>query len=239
MDDLLDGDGRLDAVLRSVGVHLDVPQPTGWDGPRAAPSRRWLPVLVVAVVALLLATTLAVAPVRRAVAGWLGIGSTRVEQVGPGEASTTGLPVLADGAQAITAEDASRLLGGRPVPASLLGLGRPDALVTAREGGVLLVWNEGATTLWLRPLPFDGGMYVKKLVAGTDGIRSVQGIGDAALVIDQPHVLVTPDRRVASGRVVLWLQDDLEHRLESELPLDRMLTIARDAAQPVGAQKGR
>jgi hypothetical protein len=52
-------------------------------------------------------------------------------------------------------------------------------------------------------------------------------VGESALLVERPHVLETPARRLAAGRVVLWIQGGREYRLESELPTDRMLELAR------------
>jgi hypothetical protein len=41
------------------------------------------------------------------------------------------------------------------------------------------------------------------------------------------HVLATPNRRVAAGSVVLWIDEGIEFRLESDLGVDAMVSIAR------------
>ena len=60
-----------------------------------------------------------------------------------------------------------------------------------------------------------------------DTARPVTGLGEQAMVIDGGHVLETPARRVAAGRVLLWVEDGLQYRLESDLSMRRMLEIAR------------
>ena len=109
-------DARLELVLVSVGAHLDTDPasatvPTA-DQPR---SRRWL-AIAAAIVALLVGATLAITPVREAVADFLGIGSTTVEVVPESEADPAGLPTIDAGPIGL-AQRCSRDVGeGLPEP---------------------------------------------------------------------------------------------------------------------------
>ena len=109
-------------------------------------------------------------------------------------------------------------------------LGRPDAAGVPPEGGVLLAWRDGATTLWVRPGD-DDIVVVKKLI-GSQGYEMVDDLGDYAVLIDGGHVLDTPARRVAAGRVLWWLDDGRQWRLESELDATTMLAVGRALAGP-------
>lgn len=225
-------DEHLDAVLTSVGRHLVVPEGVVLAPPVGAsratrPTARWLAVAAAACLVVVIAVGVLVAPVRDAVADWLGIGSTRVEQVPAREGDPTGLPPLSAGAVPITAADAAARLG-RPLPAVTdRAIGRSARFAAPQEGGVLEAWKDGQTTLWVVPDDGETVPLMKKLVTFVDGVRPVSGLGDQALIVDGPHVLETPTRRLAARRVLLWIDDSLQFRLESDLSPDRMLEIAR------------
>jgi hypothetical protein len=106
-------------------------------------------------------------------------------------------------------------------------LGRPDLLAIPPEGGVVKAWPRGRTSLWILPNDDDGGSLFKKLLTFEDSARPVAGLGDEALLIQGSHVLQTPTRRVAAGRVLLWTEDGLQYRLESDLTTRQMIEIAR------------
>jgi hypothetical protein len=90
-----------------------------------------------------------------------------------------------------------------------------------------MAWPRGRTTLWIARDDGSDETFVKKLLQFEAGTRPVANLGDQALIIDGGHVVETPTRRVAAGRVVLWLDGDVQFRLESDLPRDRMIDIAR------------
>ena len=219
-------DADLDAVLHSVGEHLEV------GGGRADATERLAdhtdrqrPMLRSAAVllAVVLAATVAVAPVRRTLAGWLWIGHTEITAtVAEGSDS---LPELTDGSEPITRAEAAAT--GIPVDAiGATPLGDPERWARPVEGGVLALWSEGSTTLWIRSADGDTGVLLRKLVGADADVRRIAGLGDAALSIRGDHVLQTPARRVGAGTVVLWTDAGLEHRLESHLRLDRMVDVA-------------
>ena len=168
----------------------------------------------------------AITPVRRAVADWLGIGSTTVVHVpSTAPAGPAPLPITA-GLRRIDAAEADRRLG-RPLPdATATVLGAPQALAAMPEGGVLMVWADGASTLWVHRADMPAGVLVKKLIGADQPVTSLDGIGDGALAITGDHVLVTPHRTIAAGTVLLWTDGPTELRLESDLPLDTMIAIA-------------
>lgn len=185
--------------------------------------------LVAVVVAVLVAATLVVAPAREAVARWLGLGSTRVEQVPVGDdrADPSDLPVLGAGVVPADADAlASRL--GRPLPPiDGSSLGTPDTAGLAPTRGVLFAWDEGSTTLWVRSTGPDDSPDVTKYLYMDDRIEVVRGVGDEAVAIDAPHVLTTGGRSYAASRVILWRAGDLEYRLESDLPMRDLVRIAK------------
>jgi hypothetical protein len=225
-------DERLAAVLASVGEHLDTaPRRASEPAGRPPPARRTRAVLAAAAAVALLALALGslVAPVREAVADWLGIGATRIERGPAGDRRNDppGLPSLDEGLPALSAADAEAMLG-RPLPDvdDVRGLGPPDRLVRAPEGGVILAWDGGETTLWVHEV-VDPERGLRKLGTMSTRVEDVEGLGDAALSLDGAHVLATPDRRIAAANVVIWVDDGFEHRLESRLPLPELIETAR------------
>jgi hypothetical protein len=229
-------DQRLEDILASVGEHLVVPGTEGSDLPtipsRSSWSSRLLAYAALALVVALVATV-AVPPVREAVADWLGVGSTRIERVPAGESDPSGLPAIDAGLPNVSRATAEAVLG-RPLPTmESPELARPDHLAVPPEGGVLLAWDHGETTLWARATDDDPHVRVEKLLDEHDTVESVDHLGDAAALIEAEHVLRTPNRRLAADTVVLWLDDGLEYRLESSLDNATLLSIARSVhAEP-------
>lgn len=233
-------DDRLELVLASIGEHLST-EPA--DSRTRPGSRRLLMGLAVAAITVL-AAVLAIAPVRSAVAGWLGIGSTRIvvdptiasslpsestaASSATSDASTT-LPAIAAGLREIDARDAEEVLR-RPLP-SLDGtsLGPPAGYRAMPEGGVLVVWPDG-TTLWIHRHQIEGDVWVNKLISAGESVQDVDGLGDAALAVVGGHVLSTPRRTLPAETTVLWQVDDLEWRLEADRPVDEVISLAREIA---------
>lgn len=223
-------DARLEAILRSVGDHLDV----GDEAPVARvrsiarrPGRHRHLVGAAAALLVVVAVGLALAPVRRTVATWLSIGDTEITmQVADHTSDPSGLPTLVDGAERYPLEEAApSIVPGDAVRGTPLG--PPDGIAVPAEGGVLLLWSQGSTTLWIRRPDVDAGTLFRKLVDVGDDVGRVDRLGDGALAVRGVHVLVTPSRRVAANTVLLWTERAREYRLESDLPLDEMITVAR------------
>lgn len=221
-------DERLATVLASVGEHLDL------DGPgrdvsaeaSAAPRIRLRPALLAAAAAIVaIALAAAVfAPVRSAVADWLGIGSTSLERVP--DVDDEGLAPIDDGLVRISIEEAERRLGRPLGHISTTALGPPATISEMPEGGVLVGWPEGATTLWIHAVDPDAGTLLTKILSSDTGVTEVSGLGDVAVAIEGPHVLQTPHRRIAAGTVLIWADGPTELRLESDLPLTTLTTLA-------------
>ena len=213
-------DARLEEILVSVGAHLVV------DAPSTQRGSTWIRRLAVAAVILvaLLVAGLAVAPVRSAVADWLGIGRTHVVKV-PGGVDTRGLPLIQERLMAVSHDEAERALG-RSLP-TVEALGDPQVLVLPPEGGVIMAWPEGRTTLWVHSIDVDPRVFLDKLVAVGEKVEPVEGVGDAALYVEGTHILETPGRTLAARSVLLWVQDGVEYRLESDLSRDQMIEVAK------------
>jgi hypothetical protein len=222
-------DARLAQVLASVGECLDTAPPPTIDHARESAwmSRRWL-AAAAAVVAVLVGIGLAIAPVREAVADFLGIGSTDVEVVPEPRADPAGLPTISEGLTPLSPSAAVARLGHALPATGSTQLGEPDEIASVPEGGVLLVWSQGATTLWAQRLSIPGDILYTKLIDADQDAQTIDGLGDAALLVRGEHVLETPHRRVAADTVVLWTDAQTEYRLESDLDPATMIDIARD-----------
>jgi hypothetical protein len=215
-------DERLDAALFALADLLDVPSDERLVVARPAPRarRRW-PLLVAAAVVLGFLGVVAIAPARDTVARWFGV---RVER----DDGATARGSFVDDVTAIDVDDAIARTGLTPAAFDATSLGRPEAAGIPPEGGVLLAWRDGTTTLWVRSGD-DDVVVVKKLV-GSGGSQLIEDLGDYAMLIDDDHVLDTPARRVAAGRVLWWLDEGRQWRLESDLDAAAMLAVGRALA---------
>src|SRR6478735_388497 len=218
-------DDDLARVLASVGRHLD----TAGDTEQTDHARRHHRLVLVAAAVIVAAlVTVAIAPVRRAVADWLGIGSTTVVHV-PADGAPISTPVpITSGLSQVDAAEARQRLGRALPDTSSSSLGPPQTLLAMPEGGVLMVWRDGASTLWVHDADRPPMILVKKLISADQQARFVDGLGDGALAVVGDHVLVTPHRTVAAHTVLLWTVGDTEYRLESDLPLDDMIATAHE-----------
>ena len=210
-------DDRIDATLRALADELDVPGPDGLAPVhRPVPQRRtwWL---AAAAVVLVIAAVVIVPPARASVARWFGV---RVER----DDGASGTGAFADDVTDLDVDAAIEIAGLDRATLERTTLGRPAAAGTPPEGGVLLSWRDGATTLWVRP--GDDDVVVVKRLIGSTRADVVSDLGDYAVLIEGDHVLDTPARRVAAGTVLWWLADGRQWRLESDLDAATMLDIA-------------
>jgi hypothetical protein len=216
-------DDRLDGALLALADVLDVPGDEHLvigRGLARRRRRRW-PLLVAAAIVLVVIAIVAIAPARETVARWFGVTIERDD-------GATARGSFADGVAAIDVDDGLDRAGLDATAFDGTPLGRPDAAGIPPEGGVLLAWRDGATTLWVRPGD-DDVMVVKKLI-GSQQAELIDDVGDYAVLIDGDHVLDTPARRVAAGRVLWWLGDGRQWRLESDLDAATVLAVGRSLA---------
>jgi len=225
-------DEHLAQVLASVGDHLVVPEVGPWSPAsrgRRPGGRRVVGAAAAALLGVAVAGGLGITPVREAVADWFGFGSTGFERVAPDEADPTGLPPIDAGLPAVSRTDAEAVLG-RPLPhldAARSGLAEPDRIALTPEGGVLLGWDHAATTLWVRTTEDPAETRMRKLLDDYATVQPVADLGEGAVSVAGDHVLATPHRQVAAGSVVLWIDEGVEFRLESDLGIDAAVSIAR------------
>jgi hypothetical protein len=225
-------DEHLAQVLASVGDLLVIPEVDPWSPASRGRGggRRVVGAAAAALLGVTLAGGLGTTPVREAVADWFGFGSTGFERVGPDEADPTGLPPIDAGLPTVSRTEAEAVLG-RPLPhldAARFGLGEPERIALPPEGGVLLGWDHAAATLWVRTTEDPAETRMRKLLDDYATVRPVADLGEGAVSVVGDHVLATPHRQVAAaGSVVLWIDQGVEFRLESDLGIDAALSIAR------------
>jgi hypothetical protein len=229
MGDVRLDDDRLAIVLASVGEHLVVDGVALAPVPAPRPTRTlWRPLLIAAVtLAVIAGAVVAIAPARRAVSGWFRIG--RIELDVDRRTDSTGLPSLTDAARPIEQSAADDLLG-QPTPVvDTSSLGPPTNWWTIPEGGVVVGWPDGETSLWLTATA-GGEELVDKIVAAEADVTELPDLGDGGAAVRGSHVLRTPHRRVAADSVVIWADGDLTWRLEGTAELDELIAIANQLA---------
>lgn len=196
--------------------------------------------LVVAV-----ALVLAVAPIRQAVADWLGIGGVRISLTD--EPLPDVDPVDIDLGRRVSIDEAQKVIDFQlQTPASL---GDPDEVRIATTPAGTLVYLVFATNGDLPPVAdtgigailtqFQGGLdrdillkvVSTETVVETTTVRDVDGFwisGDPHLIgyLDPTNGgLVTDSTRLA-GNTLLWEEAGVTHRIESSLNLTQTLEIA-------------
>lgn len=220
-----DGHDVLRQVLQSVGRHLD----TGVAGAGATeatcrPPRRSTGVvrrgLAVAACIIVVATAavIVVAPTRRAVGSWFGVGpvAVRLDPRLDVAALDTLAPVLDESQLVAVDPDRAADVFGGPVPAvDRTSLGPPQQWWEPPEGGLLVSWNGGVTTLWLLAVNADVSDYLFKFVPEASEVTELTNLGDGGVAISGDHLLRTPRRDARATNVVVWSAVGVVWRLES------------------------
>lgn len=223
-----------DAVATAVMARLEAegaPRPAATTAPlRAAWSAAagWRAAL--AVLAAALVATLAVTPVRAAVAEFLGIGGVDVRP-GPAVASAPPPAAVAD---RMNLDDAVALVRFDPLVPALLG--EPDAVDVAPDGRWLAMsWSDGGRTV--RMDQFEGPLLAKLVRVPADPVTL--GGGVTALWVAEPHELrleegmpfdPAGDARPAGPTLVLAV-GEVTVRLEGA-DRHRAVEIARSLLEP-------
>ncbi len=228
---------RLDDVLASVGRHLMVETLDDDDdagGPATVADGWWRParrrVLVAGVAAGILAGSIAsIPPARRAVGGWLRAGRIEVT-VDPNAAIDPALPSFLDDATPIDPADRAAVLGQLPPDVRSTALGSPTAWWTVPEGGVVATWAAGMTSLWILPVDIPDYWFIDKSVETADAVTDLPDLGDGGFAVAWTHLMETPHRLVAAEAVVVWSGGTLMFRLESDLDVDVLITVAESIA---------
>jgi hypothetical protein len=235
-------DVELGARLHDLSARLDLPEADLVDGVlarieagAAAPrrSRRGARLAVAAAVAVaVLAAALAIEPSRQALADWFGIGSTIIRRV-----PETDLPAPR------TRPDLGREEPVRPGDAPLPALGPPAAAYRRGADVRSYAWaaspdlpalagSDLGAVLGVRPAE---GVPVTKLVPTGDPVEGVSVGGVLGLWIPGDHVLLGPDGTPTKAeRVLLWVKDGREYRLEANIDRDRAVALAEKVAGTAG-----
>lgn len=240
---------RLERALVELGPRLELPPTPDLvrrvraviESQDAPPARRgpltWRAGLVgVAVIAVIVATTLVFSPAaRHAVADWLGIGGIRI---GHGAGPTASAPPgsnLALGTPTTLEEARARVDFTVRVP---LAAGEPDAVYAADVpvgGRVTLVYaagdglpNTDETGLGMIVTEFRATLTEeigKKTIEG-GGVEVTDVDGALAYWISGPHTIylykdaegnVREDSVRLSGNALIWVEDGITYRIESDL----------------------
>ncbi len=210
-----------DAVLADVSTH----------DPTSHRTRR-LVLVAAAVAAIAIGVTLSFGSSREAVASWLGIGSTSVRLV-PDEELPAGGPRSWGPEVPVPS-------GGSPLP----NLGEPDAVFRDDRGVTTFAWQAGddlpamGDTGWGAALSVGlrgGSAGDIKLLAQDERVEFVDVGGSTGLWIPGDHIVVVPGQPPAiAHRVLLWVLDGTEYRLETELPEASALGLAAEVDGTVG-----
>jgi hypothetical protein len=231
-------DDALGAALADLGAHLRVPEHPLWTrvraeldasdtwgapvGGRAPWSRRTRVLVALAVVlVVLLAATLSVAPARRAVADFLGIGSTSITH--DRDARSRDLPTARDDVPSGADE---RSLRAELARADLFVLapevvGPPSAWRVDPDSETVVVY--GDVVLGQRR---EGEVPALKRVPPTGRVESTTVGARPAYWIEGPHTRQLDGRGYRSESALLWVVDGVELRLEGNLPLASMRRVA-------------
>jgi hypothetical protein len=223
-------DDRLGEVLASVGDLLVIEHVAVGAVARPPARRRGRIAAMVAAAAAI--TVVSVAPLRGAVADWLGIGSThiRISPTPPSTSSPTA--TIEAGVRLVPRATAESRLAIALDPLDTAPLGAPAAYGVIPEGGILVLWSSGAT-LWIHEGELDPDRLIEKLVTAASAVEPVDDLGDGALVVTGDHFLRTPRRVVAATSTVLWRSGVWEYRLEADQSPDSLIETARELARLV------
>ena len=226
---------RLVVELEDLGGHLAYPAPrrpvVALESP---PGWRGRAIAVAMVVAVTVAGVLAVAPVREAVARWLGLGAVTVV-VTDEVASAPSVPLVGE---PIGVEEAASLVGREWGLPALLGPPATAAVEVVEDvHHVTVLWSdaEGSPVLLsfvrgavdgviVRKALGPGATYLDVDVAGGRGFW-IEGAPHTFTYLDELGRPIPSTTRLA-GNVLLWERGDHTLRLEGVADLDRAIAIA-------------
>ncbi len=198
--------------------------------------------------ALILAALFAIPEVRAGVIEFFQIGVVRIFLASPTPTPTpTGIPLitpqppptllpsLLNLAGKTTLADARTRAGfSIPLPTYPSDLGLPDHVFLQNMGGsfVLLVWLEPEQPARIRlslQLIAHGSFAIEK--GAPKMIRMTSVHGQPAVWAEGPYVLRLTNgdldfKRLVEGHVLIWEQDSVTYRLESDLTLEEAIKVA-------------
>lgn|SRR5574341_1033137 len=160
----------------------------------------------------------------------------------PGATAQPLIPMLENLAGEMTLEEAAQTVG-YPIllPSYPPDLGRPDRIFVQEADGkmMILVWLDpqqpDQVLMSLHLLP-AGSWAIKKveprLIQETivNGQRAVWAVGPYPLRLSNGDLEIT---RLINGHVLIWEEENITYRLETDMPLEEAIKIA-ESLQPIG-----
>ncbi len=200
---------------------------------------------------LLAAAALAVPGVRAAVLEWLQIGAIRLrlEEAPPTLPAATPRPPAGLGPTLTLAEASVRADFPLRLPAADLGLGPPDEVFLSEASGpegrgqvVVLVWHVPDRPDVVRLSLYQIGVrFFGIKTAASASVRQARVGAYEAFWVPGPHPLQLAEGgenawTLVPGNVLIWADDVVTYRLESDLTLEEALRLAR-SLEPVLAPR--
>jgi hypothetical protein len=204
-------DGELGAALIDLGAQHDT---------RRAVWPLWA--VAAAVIAVIAIAIVSIAPARHAVADLLGIGATHVQHVDRLPSTEESPPLPSNGDWATLAKQLARHHLFALDPALV---GDPVAWRVDPQDDTVVAYEDVA--LSQRPLA-GAGPSIKRYGGGAN-VQFVQVGNEPAVYVGGEHTRTIAGHTFRSGSALIWDFDGVELRLEGDVPLDQMLTIARSA----------
>jgi hypothetical protein len=234
-------------IAAAVASHLE--------DEKSRPPRQLSPRLAwVVVILILLATLMAIEPVRAQILEFLQVGAIRIflnqpdPTIPPGgaqpspmagvsipTATPVAFPVL-DELAGETSLEGARSAIGFPIklPTYPPALGEPDRVFLQDLGGqaVLLVWmdEDDPGSIQLDLLIMGPGTFAEKGLpevieeTSVNGLRAIWTQGEHILHFGGTTYQSVP--LVVQGNILVWEQDGITYRLESDLPLEEAVRLA-------------
>jgi hypothetical protein len=236
-------DGRLEAGLGAdltdLGSHVALPPYSLWtrihaDLDRADADERyrdrrigrrsWVVAAVAVVLALVAVAIVSIAPARHAVADLLGIGATEVRRVDELPATDAPRALPSPGSRAALERRLADAHLYEPA-AGLVGPAEAWSVDPARETTV--VYHDVVLSQRDRG---DAPPAVKSAPPGSD-VRYVTVDDSPGLFVGGGHTRTIGRHTYRSTDALIWERGNIELRLEGDLPLPRMLEIARSVTR--------
>jgi hypothetical protein len=224
-------DAALEQLLAEVGASVHVPAQSLWPRVHAALEpladvgqrrQRVRPLVLAAAIAVLVAIALvSIAPARRAVADFFGIGSTTIVRVD--RTPNHEPPARREDLPASTDVRALRVMLRRA------GLHLP----TTKLVGTPVAWHvdpDGETVVAFADVVFterrEGGVPAVKRVPPGRAVTSTTVDGAPALWIEGSHTRIVQGREWQSDSALIWTAGGMELRLEGDVDLSTMRRVA-------------
>jgi hypothetical protein len=242
------GDHIAEAVLMRISAEAPSRSPRAHR--RSRPSRARVVLAVAAAIVLIAGTILAVAPARRAIADWLGIGAVQIVTTDhplptgssaltvPGAPDAT--PTGASAQQFAAAQKAVSFTIATPRDPAigpLLGVATDSRV----PGGLVALRYKGFTLVEIATNRNVGGETVGKFIGSQTRTESVTVAGSAGLWVTGAHQIgylsrsgnVETETVRRAGPVLLWARNGVTYRVEGVPHLTDALAIATSIASSI------